>query len=131
MRAEYTHTTVLLDRTGSMELIRDDTIGRFNAFLEEQREAGGRATLTVVQFDSQDPYEVLHGMVPVADIPDLTRESYVPRATTPLLDAIGRGINDLEASNAALSPEARPDRVVMVIIPDGRKTRAGSVSPAP
>jgi hypothetical protein len=33
----YTHIAVILDRTGSMESIRDDTIGRFNAFLNEQK----------------------------------------------------------------------------------------------
>jgi hypothetical protein len=28
----YTHIAAILDRTGSMESIRDDTIGGFNAF---------------------------------------------------------------------------------------------------
>jgi hypothetical protein len=42
-----------------MESIRDDTIGGFNAFLAQQQVAPGSATLTLVQFDSQDPYEII------------------------------------------------------------------------
>ena len=37
MTDNRTHITVILDRTGSMEAIRDDTIGGYNAFLESQR----------------------------------------------------------------------------------------------
>ena len=35
---DYTHIAVILDRSGSMESIRDDTIGGFNAFLNEQKQ---------------------------------------------------------------------------------------------
>ena len=68
MRNDYTHISVILDRTGSMETIRDDTIGGFNAFLNEQKSAAGYATMTLVQFDSQDPYEVLHKFAPVTAV---------------------------------------------------------------
>ena len=121
MKADYTHIAIILDRTGSMEAIRDDTIGGFNAFLNMQKTELGSATLTLVQFDSQDPYEILHRFKPLADVPGLTRETFVPRASTPLLDAIGRGINDLEKSLADLAEDERPSRVVMVIITDGQE----------
>ena len=119
MKEDYTHVSVILDRTGSMESIRDDTIGGFNTFLEEQKAQKGTATLTLVQFDSQDPYEVIHRFKPIKDVPELTRETYVPRASTPLLDALGRGINDLENSLANLKEEERPSQVMMVVITDG------------
>jgi hypothetical protein len=121
MKADYTHITVILDRTGSMESIRDDTIGGFNAFLQAQQAEPGEATLTLVQFDSQDPYEVLHHFKPVAEIPELTRETYVPRASTPLLDAFGRGINDLEASLNKLPEAERPARVIFAVVTDGQE----------
>ena len=50
--SNYTHISVILDRTGSMESIRDDTIGGFNTFLQEQKVQPGSATLTLVQFDT-------------------------------------------------------------------------------
>ena len=121
MKSDYTHIAVILDRTGSMESIRDDTIGGFNAFLNAQKAVPGLATLTLVQFDSQDPYEIVHHFKPLAEVPELTRETFVPRATTPLLDAMGRGINDLEKSLSDLAEEDRPVRVVMVIITDGQE----------
>ncbi len=121
MRNDYTHITVILDRTGSMESIRDDVIGGFNAFLDEQKAAPGFATMTLVQFDSQDPYEVLHSFAQIGDVPALTRTTYVPRASTPLLDAIGRGINDLEQKLAQMPEAVRPSRVIMVIITDGQE----------
>jgi hypothetical protein len=118
---DYTHLAVILDRTGSMESIRDDTIGGFNAFLNEQKQQPGKATLTLVQFDSQDPYEVIHQVKTIQEVPELTKETYVPRATTPLLDAIGRGINDLEKCIADMKEDARPSKVVFVVITDGQE----------
>jgi hypothetical protein len=121
MNENYTHITMILDRTGSMESIRHDTIGGFNAFLQGQKAAPGTATLTLVQFDSQDPYEVVHNFVPIALAAELTPETYVPRASTPLFDALGRGILDLERNLTRLAPEQRPCRVVFVVITDGEE----------
>ena len=117
MKESYTHIHVLLDRTGSMEAIRDDTIGGFNTFLKDQKAMPGEATLSLIQFDSQNPYEVIHDFKPLKDVPELTRETFVPRAMTPLLDAIGRTINDVESRVKALGEH----RVVVVIITDGQE----------
>jgi hypothetical protein len=121
MKDDYTHISVILDRTGSMETIRDDTIGGFNTFLEDQKGQPGHATLTLVQFDSEDPYEVIHDFKPIAEIPPLTRETFVPRASTPLLDAMGRGINDLEKRIGALPESDRPAKVIMAVVTDGQE----------
>jgi len=118
---DATHISVILDRSGSMESIREDTIGGFNTFLNVQRRQPGKATVTLVQFDSQDPYEVIHRFRPVAEVPELTGETYVPRASTPLLDAVGRGINDLEANLADILPAHRPSKVIFVVITDGQE----------
>lgn len=121
MKQDYTHISVILDRTGSMEGIRDDTIGGFNTFLKQQQSEPGTATLTLVQFDSQDPYEVVHRFKPIGEVPELTRDTYVPRASTPLLDALGRGINDLEKCLGELNEDDRPPRVVIVVVTDGQE----------
>ncbi|MEJ2758662.1 MAG: hypothetical protein P8046_09300, partial [Anaerolineales bacterium] len=57
----------------------------------------------------------------IKEVPELTRETFVPRATTPLLDAMGRGINDLEQGLSEMDEDERPMRVVMVIITDGQE----------
>jgi hypothetical protein len=120
-QGDRTHFSVILDRTGSMESIREDTIGGFNGFLREQQAQPSPATFTLVQFDSQDPYEVLQKFAPIGQVPPLTPATYVPRASTPLFDAIGRGINDLAARLDAMGAEQRPARIVFVIVTDGQE----------
>lgn len=107
-----------------MSAIQDDTIGGFNQFLTKQKALPGQATLTLVQFDSQDPYEVIHHVRPLADVPDLTRETFVPRGSTPLLDAIGSGITDLEKSIGAAAESEKPDKVLFVIVTDGQENHS-------
>lgn len=120
-KKNYTHISVILDRTGSMESIRDDTIGGFNTFLKGLKDQTGTVTLTLAQFDSQDPYEIIHRFEQIGNISELTLKTYVPRASTPLLDALGRGINDLEKSLAELKEKDQPSGVMMVVITDGRE----------
>ncbi len=118
---QRSHISVILDRTGSMQDIREDVVGGFNAFLAQQQAAPDPATFTLVQFDSQDPYEVLHSAVDIASVPPMTLAQYVPRATTPLYDAMGRGILELEVTLASMSKELRPERVIMVVVTDGQE----------
>ena len=49
----------MLDRSGSMASISDDVVGGFNTFLAEQRKQEGGGRVTLVQFDGQDPFEIL------------------------------------------------------------------------
>ncbi len=119
MKENYTHITVILDRSGSMESIRDDVVGGFNAFLKEQQRTEGMATLTLVQFDTAAPYEVVHSFTLVQAVKPLTVETYMPRGGTPLLDALGRGINETDATLSLMREENRPARVVFVIVTDG------------
>ena len=121
MKADYTHLQVILDRTGSMESIRDDIIGGFNSFLEQQRHLPGQTTLTLVQFDSQDPYEILHHWRLIEQVPPLTTKTYVPRASTPLYDCLGQGIEHLSEDLSGIPEPERPEQVLMVIITDGKE----------
>ncbi len=80
----------ILDRSGSMESCIDDTIGGFNAFVREQVPFGG--TLTLVLFDHE--YTPVYTAKPIGDVEPLTRETFTPRGSTALLDAIGKTIKD-------------------------------------
>ena len=109
--------TVILDRSGSMQSIATDVIGGFNHFVTEQREQPGECRLTLVQFDDQ--YEVVYAGRPIAEAPVLTSQTFQPRGTTALLDAIGRTIDATGDRLRALPEAERPDRVLMAIITDG------------
>src|SRR5580765_2982032 len=90
MPTPRSHFYVLLDRSGSMESMRADVIGGFNNLLAEQQADGPDARLTLVQFDSQDPHEVLTDALRINRVRPLSERTFVPRGGTPLLDATGR-----------------------------------------
>lgn len=112
-----TDITLVLDRSGSMDTIREDVIGGFNAFVEEQRKLAGEARLSLVRFDHE--YEVVYTGRPLADVVPLDRATYVPRGSTALLDAVGRTIIATGARLAGTLEAARPDRVIIVVQTDG------------
>lgn len=112
-----THIVVVLDRSGSMDAVRDDAIGGFNAFVSDQRAAEGQAKLTLVQFDTE--WSVTYSALPLAEVPPLTRETYAPRSGTALFDAIGRACALAEDSKRKA---ANPGELVVVaILTDGQE----------
>jgi hypothetical protein len=120
--------TVILDRSGSMDHLQQETITHFNYFLKEQQRLSGDATLTLIEFDTQyaDPQI---GPLPVQDFPPLTIETYQPRGGTALLDAVGQAIADIGARLSALSEKDRPERVVVAILTDGEENSSRKFTP--
>ncbi|MFN3873842.1 MAG: VWA domain-containing protein [Ignavibacterium sp.] len=116
-----THITVILDRSGSMQAIKSDIIGGFNTFLKEQKEVPTKSTFTLIQFDTVNHYEIVHNFKPISEIPELTDKTFVPRGGTPLLDCLGRGINDLSEQISKLPEDKKPDRIFFVVITDGHE----------
>ena len=51
--ANVTELVFILDASGSMSPLRDDTIGGFNTMIEKQRSAEGRAYVTTVMFSDE------------------------------------------------------------------------------
>jgi len=117
MKANYTDITIVLDRSGSMDCVKDDTIGGVNQFLKSQQAVPGEATFSLVQFDNVIE-DVVWG-VPLGAAQPLTSETFVPRGSTALLDAIGQTIDRVGQSLAAMNEPERPDKVVFVIVTDG------------
>ncbi len=117
MKENYTHISLILDRSGSMQSVKDDTIGGVNSFLQEQKDSGVDVTVTFVQFDNQ--YALMNDFTPINDIALLNESSYIPRATTALLDAIGRTVNSVGEKLAQMKEEDRPSKVVTVVVTDG------------
>jgi hypothetical protein len=111
-----TLVTFLLDRTGSMEPIRDDTIGAFNAYLEGLQKDGAPIDFTFLQFDSIS-IDKIYVQVPVGEVKRLTRETYEPRASTPLIDAAYKTVKAVEESQKG-SPDTK---VVICFHTDGQE----------
>jgi len=115
---EATLISVILDRSGSMGTVREPTIAGFNEFVREQRtqKDGGRALMSLTQFD--DRFEVNFVGEPIENVPDLDTDSYVPRGSTALHDAIGRTVHELEAWTKKNSWK---ERVLVLIVTDGQE----------
>lgn len=97
-----------------MEDCRDETISAFNEYLGKlhaSAESDVRITLTTFDSESQD---VVVDAVDVANAPKLTRDAFVPRAMTPLFDAVGRAVAHTDA--ATLRPN---EKVSFVVLTDG------------
>ncbi len=106
---------VVLDRSGSMESIKSETISGFNKFVKEQKKSGVDAHFTLVQFDQE--YEVVYENTLIKNIPKLNKKTFVPRGLTALLDAIGKTIKSTrkhQKKNASLDYQT-----IFVIITDG------------
>ena len=110
--------SVLVDRSGSMMSIADDIVDGFNALLANQRTQPGEVFVTLAQFDTDDPFELLIDRVPLREVTDMEREWYQPRGGTPLFDAIGRLLGHIDAN--PLGPQGSIDHVV-AIVTDGQE----------
>lgn len=92
----------LLDRSGSMSSCLADTIGGYNSFVASQKELGG--TMALYYFDHE--FTTMYAKTPIADVEYITVDTYVPRGSTALLDAIG----------SLIKAEEKDDQKKMVII---------------
>ncbi len=111
-----TEIAIVLDRSGSMHAIREDMIGGFSAFVEQQRRAPGTCTLSLYQFD--DHFDVVYEAVPVDQAPPL---KLTPRGRTALLDGIGKALALIADRHDKLAPAEPPGTVIVIVITDGRE----------
>lgn len=108
----YTHVTLVVDRSGSMGKTREEAQGGINHLLESQFAQEGALTVTLVEFDDE-----FNTVKRFADEPF----EYVlkPRGMTALYDAIGREIAATKADLKAIPKALKPDNVLFVIVTDG------------
>lgn len=114
---DYTHICIVLDASGSMSDIEDDTKGSFNSFIKVQKAAEGKTVLDIYQFSGEVRRIVEH--VDLASFSDDLMARYTCSGCTALNDAVCTAIDTLGQEFAAMKEEDRPENVLMVIITDG------------
>ncbi len=112
-----TEIVFILDRSGSMEGLEADTIGGFNATLNQNKNSDGDAIVSTVLFDHVS--EVIHDRVPIAEIAPLTTKEYWVRGSTALLDAVGDAIKHIRNVHKYARDEDRPAKTLFIITTDG------------
>ncbi len=106
------HLVFILDRSGSMSGLEEDTIGGYNGFLEKYHHLPNTKVTTVL-FDHafkllHDGQQINHAL--------LTKDNYEVRGATAMLDAVGHTIKYLK-NKAPFYAER--ERFIYIITTDG------------
>ena len=112
-----TELVFILDRSGSMSGLEQDTIGGFNSMIEKQKKEPGDAVVSTVLFDNHS--EVIHDRVRLERVPRMTDKDYFVRGCTALLDAVGGAIHHIGNVHKYAMAEDRPEKTLFVITTDG------------
>lgn len=126
MNNNLTEIVLIVDESGSMCNLRDETIKGINSFLDEQKTTPGDASVTIVAFNSN--VRTIMRSESLKRISHITYEDYRPLGGTALLDAVGSTI-DRVGDRLRETPESeRPGKVMVVIITDGAENMSYNYS---
>jgi uncharacterized protein YegL len=114
---DLTEIVCIVDRSGSMNSIKNDAIGGFNAFLNAHKDSQHRAIMTVIQFD--DKYEIKYNGISPKDILEYDNSTFLPRGSTALYDAIGKTITDIDQRRSR--DNTSPGKTIISILTDGEE----------
>jgi len=117
MGNDITELVFIIDRSGSMAGMEDDTIGGFNSVLEKNRGVEGDAVVTTVLFDHEQL--TLHDRVDIREVAPLTRRDYQVRGCTALLDAVADTVEHVRHIQGYMPESHKPSHTVVAIITDG------------
>ena len=117
MNGNLTEIVFILDRSGSMAGLEDDTIGGFNAMVEKQKKEPGEAVLSAVLFSNDNT--VIYDRTDIRKVEPLTDRQYFVGGSTALLDAIGGAIHHIVGIHRYARKEDIPDHTIFVITTDG------------
>lgn len=122
---------MLLDRSGSMTGLEQAVVKGVHRFVAEQAAEAGKCRVTIAQFDSSDPFELLVDNVSVSKADLHALEQYQPRALTPLFDAVGQivGRADQRVKQRCKAGK-KPEDQTVVIVTDGHENASTDYSAA-
>ena len=126
MKKGLTEIVFILDKSGSMSGLEDDTIGGYNSFLSKQKKEEGDAVISTVFFSTDS--QVVHNRVPIQKVEKLTDKDYQVGGCTALLDAVGNSICHIVRVHKAMRAEDVPDKTIFVITTDGMENSSTEFS---
>jgi uncharacterized protein YegL len=126
MKKNLTELVFILDRSGSMNGLENETIGGFNSMLEKQKKESGNALVTTVLFDND--FELLHDHLDINKVEIISDRDYYVRGSTALLDAVGKSVSRMINIQKKLDYNDRAKNVMFVITTDGMENSSKEYS---
>ncbi len=117
MKKNLTEMVFILDKSGSMHGLEQDTIGGFNSMIEQQKAAEGEALVSTVLFSGESV--VIHDRVDIRKVEPLTEQQYRVNGCTALIDAIGGAIHHIGNVHKYARKEDVPEHTMFIITTDG------------
>lgn len=112
------HVLFVLDKSGSMEPIRKETLSGLNEQIQELKKTGReiKTFVSLVVFDSE--VEFVRWEQPLEEFAELSEDEYKPGGMTAMLDGVGQGISRLKNSIG----ESQDDvSFLVIIVSDGHE----------
>ncbi len=126
MKKDLTELIFILDMSGSMAHLTDDTIGGFNSVLKEHANKEGEVLVTTYLFNNDS--RMLHDRLPIKDVPAMTDKDYRAGGCTALIDAMGDAIKHIVGIHRYARPEDIPEHTIFVITTDGMENASHKYS---
>ena len=117
MNKNLTELVFILDMSGSMSRLTDDTIGGFNSVLKEHAGKEGEVLVTTYLFNNDS--RMLHDRLPIKDVPAMTAADYRAAGCTALIDTLGDAIRHIVGIHRYAREEDVPAHTIFVITTDG------------
>ena len=126
MKKDLTELVFILDMSGSMAHLTDDTVGGFNSVLKEHNDGKGEVLVTTFLFNNES--KMIHDRLPIAEVPPMTCKDYSARGCTALLDALGQAIEHIVGIHRYARDEDIPEHTIFVITTDGMENASHKFS---
>lgn len=104
----------IIDKSGSMYFLTEDTIGNFNSVIDKQKKEDieGEVNVTTVLFNHE--HKKIHDRKNLKEIEPMTSKDYQASGCTALMDAVGDTITEFENNK-----DTKDHKFMFVIITDG------------
>lgn len=111
--------TFIIDKSGSMCDLLDETIIGFNTMIDEQKKIEGEVIVNTVLFNHR--IELLHKNEILENIKHITKQNYITNGYTSLLDTIGTSVTKILQKHLCMKKEDRPNKTLFIITTDGHE----------
>lgn len=112
-----TELIFILDKSGSMRGLEEDTIKGFNSLIKRQKKKDGESLITLAFFNEE--IEIIKNRISIGEIKNLSTKDFLPSGCTSLLDTLGYVINHFVNVYKNLDVENKPENILFIITTDG------------